>query len=100
MRGMYKHITAGKPLPEALALSIRETASSSNFVCMGADPTPQAAVGAGDASTEPTAAAPSEEPANAPSKGTAPCAGSASLHAHASRPQPTVPFQWGAPPGV
>jgi hypothetical protein len=99
MRGMYKYIATGSQLPEALAWSTRETASSSNFVCIGADPKAEAArTSAGCAvSKQPTAAKPGPEP-SAGSAASNVCA--PSCPASEQHPQPTVPFQWGAPPGL
>jgi hypothetical protein len=94
MRGMYKYIATGSQLPEALAWSTRETASSSNFVCIGADPKAEAARTSA-VSKQPTAAEPSPKP-SAGSATSKVCASSCT--ASEQRPQPTAPFQWGVPP--
>jgi len=99
---VYRHIALGMSLPEALALATRETSSSSNFVCIGAFPTPSMSVPShtsharsspGPASSTPVDGVVAERPANGGRGGNTGALTMDPSHA-------TVPFQWGTPPGV
>jgi hypothetical protein len=93
---MYKYIATGSQLPEALAWSTRETASSSNFVCIGADPKAEAARTSA-VSKQPTAAEPSPPP-SAPSKTPSISAGAPTPTHQGAASAFEITVEWAKPP--